>query len=52
VCVGCLPDLIIDYPNAKNYASEIFAMAVKHDIMNADEEEKYKKHTDNLEIYI
>lgn len=28
VCVACLPDLIIDYPNAKIYAQEIFTLAV------------------------
>lgn len=52
VCVACLPDLIIDYPNAKNYANEIFADAVKHGIMTEEEEGKYKTHIDNLEAYI
>jgi len=52
VCVACLPDLIIDYPNAKIYANEIFTLAVKHEVMTNEEEEKYKKHIQNLEIYI
>jgi len=52
VCVACLPDLIIDYPHAKNYANEIFTLAVKHEVMTTDDETKYKKHIENLEIYI
>lgn len=50
--MACLPDLIIDYPNAKNYASEIFAMAVKHEVMTEEDQEKYNTHIENLEIYI
>jgi len=42
VSVGLLPDLIIDYPNAKLYAAEIFSLAVKHSILTTEEEEKYK----------
>ena len=50
--MACLPDLIIDYPNAKIYANEIFTLAVKHNVMTAEQEENYKKHIENLEIYI
>jgi len=42
--VACLPDLIIDYPNAKDYANEIFTFAVKYGIMTVEIEEQYKKH--------
>lgn len=52
VCVAYLPDLIIDYPNAKNYANEIFELSVKHGILTPEEEAKYKNHTENLEIII
>ena len=44
VCVACLPDLIIDYPNAKTYAQEIFSLAVLHKVMTAQEEERYNLH--------
>jgi hypothetical protein len=44
--------LIIDYPNAKDYAVDIFALAVKHGVMTLEDEVKYKKHIDDLEIYI
>jgi hypothetical protein len=52
VCVACLPDLIIDYPNAKTYSCEIFQMAVSYGVMTTDEEVKYNKHIQNLEVYI
>ena len=52
VCVATLPDLIIDYPNAKIYANEIFSLAEKHGVMSTEDCEKYKKHIENLEIYI
>lgn len=49
VCVANLPDLIVDYPNARLYANEIFTEAVKHDIMTGEEQEKYAKHVQNME---
>lgn len=52
VCVAYLPDLIIDYPNAKIYANEIFELSVKHGILTTEDEAKYKNHTENLEIII
>lgn len=33
VCVAHLPDLIIDYPNARQYAIEIVTRAVQHEVL-------------------
>jgi len=33
VCVANLPDLIIDYPNAKLYANEIISKSVAYNLM-------------------
>lgn len=49
VCVANLPDLIVDYPNARLYANEIFTEAVKRGVMTAEEQEKYTKHVQNME---
>jgi len=34
VCVANLPDLIIDYPNAKLYANEIINKSVSYNLMS------------------
>ena len=44
ISVAYLPDLIIDYPNAGIYASEIMDKAVEYQIMSGAEAEKYKLH--------
>ena len=44
-----LPDLIIDYPNAKLYANEIINKSVDYNIMGQEEAEKYIKHIENLD---
>jgi len=47
--VANLPDLIIDYPKAKQYATEILLAAVKHNIMQQEFADKYIKHIENLD---
>jgi len=50
LCVAHLPDLIIDYPNAKQYARELIGQAQELGIFINDEiKEKYLRHIDNLE---
>ena len=51
VCVANLPDLIIDYPNAKLYASEIISKSVKYNLMTQEAADKYIKHIDNLDSW-
>lgn len=46
-----LPDLIIDYPNARQYAKEILTRAVKHNIMEQQQANKYVKHIDNIDMW-
>jgi hypothetical protein len=48
VCVAHLPDLIIDYPNARPYANEMLDRAVGEEIMNKQEAEKYRQHIAKL----
>lgn len=49
VCVAHLPDLIIDYPNARQYAIEIVTRAVKHEVMQQEQADKYIKHIENID---
>jgi len=47
--VAHLPDLIIDYPNAKLYAKEMIEKSVGYNIIGQEEAEKYIKHIENLD---
>ena len=50
LCVANLPDLIIDYPNAKQYARELIEEGQQLRIfINEETKEKYLRHIDNLE---
>jgi hypothetical protein len=49
VCCANLPDLIIDYPNAKLYANEMIAKSLQHKIMTEAESTKYIAHIEGLE---
>jgi hypothetical protein len=50
LCVANLPDLIIDYPNAKQYARELIQEGQQLGIfINEETKEKYLRHIDNLE---
>ena len=50
LCVANLPDLIIDYPNAKQYARELIEEGQQLGIFIDEEtKEKYLRHIDNLE---
>ena len=50
LCVAHLPDLIIDYPNAKQYARELIEEGQQLGIfINEETKEKYLRHIDNLE---
>ena len=49
VCVAPLPDLIIDYPNAKLYAKEMIYKSRDYNIIGQEEAEKYIKHIENLD---
>jgi hypothetical protein len=50
LCVAHLPDLIIDYPNAKQYARELIQEGQQLGIfINEETKEKYLRHIDNLE---
>ena len=42
ICVANLPDLIVDYPNAKLYANEIINKGQTYKIFTDAEAEKYK----------
>ena len=46
-----LPDLIIDYPNARQYAIEILQRAVKYDIMKQNMADKYVRHIENIDSW-
>ena len=50
LCVANLPDLIIDYPNAKQYARELIEEGQQLVIfINEETKEMYLRHIDNLE---
>jgi hypothetical protein len=49
VCVANLPDLIIDYPNARGYAKEMIEKSLSYKLMSEDESIKYVSHIENLE---
>ena len=49
ICVANLPDLIIDYPNGKQYACSIIVKAVELSIMTKEDGEKYTTHIQNLD---
>lgn len=51
VCVAHLPDLIIDYPNARQYAIEIVSRAVKHEVLDKLHGDKYIKHIENIDSW-
>ena len=42
ICVANLPDLIVDYPNAKLYANEIINKGLSYKVLTDEEAEKYK----------
>ena len=42
ICVANLPDLIVDYPNAKLYANEIIDKGLDYKIFTLEDAEKYK----------
>ena len=42
ICMANLPDLIVDYPNAKLYANEIIDKALAYKILTQVDAEKYK----------
>ena len=49
VCVAHLPDLIIDYPNAKKYALDLVKMSATYKIIADEDAEKYLKHIESLD---
>ena len=49
VCVANLPDLIIDYPNAKLYANEMIEKSFSYKVMTKAEKDKYLAHIQNLD---
>ena len=49
VCVAHLPDLIIDYPNAKSYALDLVKMSATYKIIAEEDAEKYLKHIESLD---
>mmetsp|Transcript_11697 Transcript_11697/g.17745 ORF Transcript_11697/g.17745 Transcript_11697/m.17745 type:complete len:351 (-) Transcript_11697:38-1090(-) len=51
ICVANLPDLIIDYPKAREYAKEIIGKAVEFELFPEADAEKYCQHIDNLESF-
>jgi hypothetical protein len=42
ICMANLPDLIVDYPNAKLYANEMIDKALSYKIFSQQDAEKYK----------
>ena len=42
ICVANLPDLIVDYPNAKLYANEMINKVLSYKIFSEADAEKYK----------
>ena len=48
VCVGHLPDLTIDYPNAKTYAIEMIQKAKDLEVIDKDSAALYVSHIDGI----
>lgn len=42
-------DMLIDYPNSKLYAFQMFDKLAEMGVMSADQNSKYKQHCENLE---
>jgi len=42
-------DMMIDYPNSKQYAYAMFDKLTEMGVMTTDQNSKYKLHCDNLE---
>lgn len=42
-------DMLIDYPNSKLYAYQMFDKLTEMGVMSADQNGKYKQHCENLE---
>jgi hypothetical protein len=42
-------DLLIDYPNTKVYASDMFDKLLEMNVMTKDQNQLYKQHIENLE---
>jgi uncharacterized protein (UPF0128 family) len=49
ICVANLPDLIVDYPNAKLYAHEIIDKGLDYKIFTLEDAEKYKLHIEQID---
>ena len=48
VCVANLPDLTIDYPNARAYATEMLQKAKEYKVIDADSAALYVSHIENM----
>ena len=46
-----LPDLVVDYPNAKLYAYEIIGKAQEFNIFSKEDAEKYKSHIEKIDSW-
>lgn len=42
-------DMLIDYPNSKLYAFQMFDKLTEMGVMTADQNNKYKQHCEDLE---
>lgn len=41
--------MLIDYPNSKQYANEMFDKLLEMGVMTKDQNQLYKQHIENLE---
>ena len=49
VSLANFADLMIDYPNSKEYAFSMFNKMRELDLFTADQLQRYKQHVENLE---
>jgi hypothetical protein len=41
-------DMLIDYPNSKDYATDMLEKLLKEELFNQEQIDLYKKHIENL----
>jgi hypothetical protein len=41
-------DMLIDYPNSKDYATDMLEKLLKEELLNQEQIDLYKKHIENL----
>lgn len=49
VSISNFVDMLIDYPNSKQYANEMFDKLLEMGVMTKDQNQLYKQHIENLE---